>query len=139
MTDEHKKRIGEANKRGKMFDCLRCGKPFYASPWEQKRKHPKKYCGRDCFREYYREHHAKKGKQNRFWKNGGLSYTKKKCLKRDKYTCVKCGFSDKRIMQVDHIKERSRGGSDDLDNLQTLCPNCHAIKTYAFTRKKSVV
>ncbi len=33
-----------------------------------------------------------------------------------------------RIMEVDHVVPRSRGGSDHPDNLQLLCPNCNRIK-----------
>ena len=33
-----------------------------------------------------------------------------------------------RIMEVDHVVPRSRGGSDHLENLQLLCPNCNRIK-----------
>lgn len=32
---------------------------------------------------------------------------------------------------VDHIVARSRGGSDDRDNLQSLCHACHSRKTNA--------
>jgi 5-methylcytosine-specific restriction endonuclease McrA len=32
------------------------------------------------------------------------------------------------LMTVDHIIPRSRGGTDDLDNLQTLCTKCNSIK-----------
>lgn len=31
--------------------------------------------------------------------------------------------------QVDHIIPRAKGGSEDDDNLQTLCGPCHAEKT----------
>ena len=30
---------------------------------------------------------------------------------------------------VDHIVPRSRGGTDDLPNLQSLCARCHSKKT----------
>ena len=33
-----------------------------------------------------------------------------------------------RIFEVDHVVPRSRGGSDHLENLQLLCPNCNRIK-----------
>ena len=33
-----------------------------------------------------------------------------------------------RIMEVDHVVPRSRGGSDHPENLQLLCPNCNRIK-----------
>lgn len=136
MTEDHKRKIGEANKRGKFIKCKNCGKKVWASPYELKRKDPKRYCGINCFREYYRKNFAKKGKENRFWKNGTLAYLKKIVLKRDNWSCRKCGFRDKEIMQVDHKKEKYCGGTDELSNLQTLCPNCHAKKTYRFLRNR---
>ena len=33
-----------------------------------------------------------------------------------------------RIMEVDHVVPRARGGTDHLENLQLLCPNCNRIK-----------
>ncbi len=33
-----------------------------------------------------------------------------------------------RILEVDHIIPRSRGGTDHLDNLQMLCPHCNRLK-----------
>ena len=33
-----------------------------------------------------------------------------------------------RIMEVDHVVPRSRGGSDHPENLQLLCPNCNRVK-----------
>jgi len=52
-------------------------------------------------------------------------------LERDKYLCVNCrkrGWLTK-ANQVDHIVERSKGGKDDLLNLQSLCEDCHKQKT----------
>lgn len=46
-------------------------------------------------------------------------------LKRDGYACRKCG--SKENLQIHHIKYRSKGGSDDLNNLITLCEFCHWI------------
>ena len=46
---------------------------------------------------------------------------------RDGYCCVECGNRDR--LEVDHIISRENGGTDDLDNLQTLCRKCHIIKT----------
>ena len=31
--------------------------------------------------------------------------------------------------QIDHIVEVKHGGTNDLSNLQALCPCCHAVKT----------
>ena len=49
---------------------------------------------------------------------------------RDDYSCVVCGFHDphSRMLQIDHIKPKSKGGSDSLHNLQTLCQFCNNIK-----------
>ena len=46
---------------------------------------------------------------------------------RDDYQCVLCGATEN--LETDHIIELSRGGSNDFDNLQTLCKSCHDKKT----------
>lgn len=49
---------------------------------------------------------------------------------RDKYQCQICGdtfTSPYTQLQVHHIVPRSEGGTNDLDNLVTLCDLCHAI------------
>ena len=65
------------------------------------------------------------------WKGGKIDYLKKKAKERDKYTCQLCSFSDAGIMQVDHIKPKTLFPElfEVLENLMTLCPNCHARKT----------
>jgi len=42
--------------------------------------------------------------------------------------CEKCG-KDVQVGEVDHILPHSRGGTDDLWNLQILCSGCHRLKT----------
>lgn len=39
------------------------------------------------------------------------------------------------LWEADHINERANGGSDSLDNLQTLCRNCHRVKSAMFLMK----
>lgn len=39
--------------------------------------------------------------------------------------------------EIDHIKEVSRGGSNDMNNLQALCLSCHSVKTRRFVSIKS--
>ncbi|MHA2022654.1 MAG: HNH endonuclease [Candidatus Thorarchaeota archaeon] len=46
-------------------------------------------------------------------------------LKRDHYTCRQCGRYGN---NVDHIVEKSRGGSDHPSNLRCLCLSCHAAR-----------
>ncbi len=43
--------------------------------------------------------------------------------------CAGCGMSYHfRILEVDHIMPRARGGTDDVANLQLLCPPCNREK-----------
>ena len=52
-------------------------------------------------------------------------------LKQNNYKCVECGVSSSLggvTLEVDHIVPVSRGGTDDLSNLQTLCKICNREK-----------
>lgn len=56
--------------------------------------------------------------------------TRFEVFKRDKFTCQYCGASAPEvILEVDHIKPVSKGGTDDLMNLITACRNCNRGKT----------
>ena len=44
--------------------------------------------------------------------------------------CALCGITKKdRPLQVDHIKPRSRGGTNAIENLQALCDECNRAKS----------
>lgn len=47
---------------------------------------------------------------------------------RDGWTCLSCGSTDKKWLQVDHIQSVYHGGGNDLANLQTLCKRCNTDK-----------
>lgn len=51
-------------------------------------------------------------------------------LKRDNYTCQTCGATaqDGATLEIDHIRPFSKGGSDEIDNLQVLCRDCNIGK-----------
>lgn len=136
MTETHKMRIGQANKRGRFENCLVCKNKFWLQPHREKTKYPQKYCSRDCFKIQYKKEHSGEGENNKFWRGGSFSYRKRFVLKRDNWTCAVCGLKDLEIMEVDHIIEKFYGGTDDFENLQTLCPNCHARKTNRFLRTR---
>ena len=44
-------------------------------------------------------------------------------LRRDKFRCGNCRTS--RNLDVHHIVPRVQGGTDQINNLKTLCLNCH--------------
>lgn len=58
-------------------------------------------------------------------------------LTRDNHLCQVC-LSRNRVTaanQVDHIVPRSKGGGDELENLQALCKPCHDAKTVSENHK----
>lgn len=58
--------------------------------------------------------------------NYGFENTKAKVLNRDDYTCQCChGKHKDSKLEVHHIVFRSQNGSDEEDNLITLCHTCH--------------
>jgi HNH endonuclease/HEAT repeats len=50
---------------------------------------------------------------------------------RDGHKCASCGRgpNDGALLEADHIRPRSLGGSNDIDNLQTLCDRCNQGKS----------
>lgn len=58
--------------------------------------------------------------------NYGFANTKAFALDRDSYTCQSCkGKTKDSRLEVHHIVFRSNGGSDESENLMTLCKTCH--------------
>lgn len=51
-------------------------------------------------------------------------------LQRDHYTCRMClePYPEYKL-ESDHTTPLSSGGEDNLDNTQTLCIDCHRLKT----------
>jgi hypothetical protein len=62
------------------------------------------------------------------------SKVKDSILQRFNYQCQQCGAReiDGAILQVDHIIPRSKGGSNDVANLQCLCSICNNKKSNIF-------
>ena len=70
------------------------------------------------------------GKQNPAWRGGHVSRWKKLYIKIKKSYCEHCKFIAIHSIQldVDHIDGNNK--NNDINNLQTLCANCHRLKTW---------
>lgn len=72
-------------------------------------------------------------KTSRHARGYGAAWVKARdaALKRDGHLCQPCLMAGRPTpaKQVDHITPRAQGGTDDLDNLQSICRDCHNAKT----------
>jgi 5-methylcytosine-specific restriction endonuclease McrA len=52
---------------------------------------------------------------------------RKKVFERDNFSCQKCKIQDKtaKTLEVHHIMPLGYGGKDEINNLITLCSDCH--------------
>lgn len=90
--------------------------PTFRPPWLAKRARPRAPDARPSA--------AARGYCSRAWK-----LARREALVRDAYQCRQCSrVVTGKEAHVDHIVPKSHGGSDLLDNLQTLCASCHAKK-----------
>ena len=49
-------------------------------------------------------------------------------FKRDNHTCVYCGETHRRVLTIDHVIPKSKGGPDSWENWVTACRNCNHEK-----------
>jgi hypothetical protein len=124
-SDEHKERI----RLGKL--ALGLKGPMYGKKHSEATKALKRKTAIEKNHGNHFKHET--GEASAAWKGGKESYQKRQALKRDDYTCRRCGLRDEEIAVVDHIKPKSIYPElrEVLENLQTLCPNCHARKSIA--------
>ncbi len=61
--------------------------------------------------------------------------TRARVLQRDGYLCQPCLKTGRPTpaTEVDHITPKAQDGTDDYDNLQSICTDCHKVKTKAET------
>ncbi len=53
--------------------------------------------------------------------------TRRKVLARDRHQCRRLGCTHTRHLHIHHLRPRGRGGTNDQDNLVTLCSACHRL------------
>jgi len=56
-----------------------------------------------------------------------VSFSKKNIMRRDNFTCQYCGDQD-RLLTVDHIVPKSRGGKTNWTNVVVACKPCNLRK-----------
>ena len=78
---------------------------------------------------------AQRGVLNHSYKDG-INNNRFRAYLRDNKKCVLCGYD--RVVQIHHIIQRSKGGSEKLSNLITLCPNCHRLVHDGIIKIKSL-
>ena len=105
--------------------CANCKKEIDKKLSDLKRsKTGNLYCSRSCSA-------AKNNMIFKRWenhpnfKNGKSSYRLLKLNSVTNPVCEKCGFSDINALDIHHIDKNRE--NNDLNNLQILCCNCHAI------------
>ena len=137
-----------------MRECTKCGetKDDEAFAWKVRDVRRQSHC-KVCTRRNSKSHYER-----------NKSYYVDKALKRktsykirfykflETLECVDCGISDPRVLEFDHISEKTANVSEMLNNqvaweklmaeiakCDVVCSNCHAIRTaasqgwYAFT------
>lgn len=59
--------------------------------------------------------------------------TRARILKRDMHLCQPCLTTGRPTLatEVDHVTPKAKGGTDDDENLQAICHDCHVVKTEA--------
>lgn len=114
-------RTGKAHPlyRSIQLTCPLCSAAFEVTPRRLKRGCAV-YCSMACGREGRRRTLAAKPRTGIGEPSGKLG-----AKKRDKYACRICGFS--LAVHGHHIIPKKLGGTNDLDNIVTLCPNHHAL------------
>ena len=111
--------------------CVICGTGLQLKDYRKGREGKfMAYC-RPCKRRLYQKH-SRRGKVDAYRKH-----------KKDH--CERCGFVAEDPVQLDVDHKDGDRSNDDPNNLQTLCANCHRLKTkrskdggYGFAKKEWV-
>jgi len=114
------------NKQNKKYFCQYCGKNM---------KIKQKYCSHMCQHEFQYQDYIEKWKTGLITGSKGMGkisdHIRRYMLAKNQQKCQNCGFdkvhplSKKSILQIDHINGDWEDNREE--NLQVLCPNCHAL------------
>lgn len=147
--------MDEQSKRNPNTTCFNCLKPIYRRPVEisrgrvfcssecygvaNRKESPcvvcgtliqahenKKTCSRSCANKNRAGVHYRTGSSKDKVKDQRAIKLRVFAAKGEK--CERCAYDKKEILNVHH-KDRNHG-NNDLDNLELLCPNCHAEEHY---------
>lgn len=129
----------ETFNKGKRKDkgCLYCGKPV-------NNRH-NKYCSLECKNEFVYKQNVEAWKEHKI--NGGevdgtpKSFVRRYMFEKFNYCCEKCGFNKVNqytgnpILQLHHKDGDCKNNIEE--NLEVLCPNCHALTDNFGSRNKN--
>lgn len=107
-----------------VLSCKRCGKKFLEHKCHAERR---LFCSYECANKDMEERAGLIQKDSHFYNRTLWRKLRKEVLLRDSYSCTKCGHYAERYLHVHHKSIRRFGGSDEVDNLITLCNSCHRI------------
>lgn len=125
--------------------CQNCSKSFFADNKDGSENKRRKFCSTSCnLKDKYRRRYIKH--KDKISKIISLRNIKRRNFALEKLgsKCVKCGITDLRVLQIDHIiplkfTKQKRLYAQELhnliiedahSNLQLLCANCHMLKTW---------
>ncbi len=114
---------GQKSFIGEVINCKGCGETVI------KDHARRKYCSDICrnkhlYALYYQNNKEKFSESGKIWH---LTSTNRR-FKKD--ICELCGFKPVNMCQLDIDHIDGNHSNDDLSNLQTLCANCHRLKTF---------
>lgn len=107
--------LTNVNRLNKTAICSICG------PTDLRIKPKKIYCGNKIRASASKYHNSPRGKKA-FWRRAGMEYRI-----HVKNTCERCGFCAEDQCQMDIHHKDGNHDNNILNNLATLCANCHRL------------
>lgn len=108
--------------------CEWCGEDYQR---REEQADSSRFCSRRCQGEWYSENRS--GENSPHWEGGPddprnskeWPEMRKEVLERDEYICQRCSAEATPSPHVHHNVPVSEGGENNLENLVTLCEDCH--------------